>query len=154
MYKRIMVAVDESFMTSQVMETAIELAKATGAQVAICHAIDETILAQREVAMMLPNSVGKTEARMRLGAQGFLDRLLETARAAGVEADIKLVESEEKHVSDMLIDAAGEWQADLLVVGTHGRRGIERFFVGSVAERLVRKGQTSLLLVRGEDPDE
>ena len=154
MYKRIMVAVDESFMTSQVMEAAIELAKATGAQVAICHAIDETILAQREVAMMLPNSVGKTEARMRLGAQGFLDRLLETARAAGVEAEIKLVESEQKHVSDMLIDAAGEWQADLLVVGTHGRRGIERFFVGSVAERLVRKGQTSLLLVRGEEPDE
>jgi nucleotide-binding universal stress UspA family protein len=154
MYKRIMVAVDESFMTSQVMEAAIELAKATGAQVAICHAIDETILAQREVAMMLPNSVGKTEARMRLGAQGFLDRLLETARAAGIEAEIKLVESEQKHVSDMLIDAAGEWQADLLVVGTHGRRGIERFFVGSVAERLVRKGQTSLLLVRGEEPDE
>ena len=154
MYKRIMVAVDESFMTSQVMEAAIELAKATGAQVAICHAIDETSLAQREVAMMLPNSVGKTEARMRLGAQGFLDRLLETARAAGIEAEIKLVESEQKHVSDMLIDAAGEWQADLLVVGTHGRRGIERFFVGSVAERLVRKGQTSLLLVRGEEPDE
>jgi nucleotide-binding universal stress UspA family protein len=63
MYKRIMVAVDESFMTSQVMEAAVELARSTGAQLAICHAIDETILAQREVAMMLPNSVGKTEAR-------------------------------------------------------------------------------------------
>lgn len=154
MYKRIMVAVDESFMTSQVMESAISLAKATGATMAICHAIDETILAQREVAMMLPNSVGKTEARLRLGAQGFLGRLLEAAQAAGIEAEIKLVESEEKHVSDMLINAAADWQADLLVVGTHGRRGIERFFVGSVAERLVRKGQTSLLLVRGEDPDE
>ena len=57
-------------------------------------------------------------------------------------------------VSDMLIDAATEWQADLLIVGTHGRRGIERFFVGSVAERLVRKSQISLLLVRGEEPDE
>ena len=154
MYKRIMVAVDESFMTSQVMESAISLAKATGARMAICHAIDETILAQREVAMMLPNSVGKTEARLRLGAQGFLGRLLEAAQAAGIDAEIKLVESEEKHVSDMLINAAADWQADLLVVGTHGRRGIERFFVGSVAERLVRKGQTSLLLVRGEDPDE
>ncbi|WP_300455240.1 universal stress protein [Accumulibacter sp.] len=154
MYKRIMVAVDESFMTSQVMESAISLAKATGARMAICHAIDETILAQREVAMMLPNSVGKTEARLRLGAQGFLGRLLEAAKAAGIDAEVKLVESEEKHVSDMLINAAADWQADLLVVGTHGRRGIERFFVGSVAERLVRKGQTSLLLVRGEDPDE
>lgn len=154
MYKRIMVAVDESFMTSQVMESAIALAKATGARLAICHAIDQTILAQREVAMMLPNSVGKTEARLRMGAQGFLDRLAGEARAGGVDPEIRLVESEEKHVSDMLIEAAADWQADLLVVGTHGRRGIERFFVGSVAERLVRKGQTSLLLVRGEDPDE
>jgi hypothetical protein len=106
MYKRIMVAVDESFMTSQVMEAAVELAKSTGAQMAICHAVDETILAQREVAMMLPNSVGKTEARMRLGAQGLLGRLAETARAAGIEVEIRLVESEQKHVSDMLIDAA------------------------------------------------
>ena len=153
MYKRIMVAVDESFMTSQVMEAAIELAKATGAQVAICHAIDETILAQREVAMMLPNSVGKTEARLRLGAQAFLDRLAATARAVGVDAEVRIVESEQKHVSDMLIEAAAEWQADLLVVGTHGRRGIERYFVGSAAERLVRKAQVSLLLVRGEEPD-
>jgi nucleotide-binding universal stress UspA family protein len=93
MYKRIMVAVDESFMTSKVMEAAVQLARSNGAQLAICHAIDETILAQREVAMMLPNSVGKTEARMRLGAQGFLGRLAETARAAGVEAEIRLVES-------------------------------------------------------------
>lgn len=154
MYKRIMVAVDESVMTGQVMDNAIELAKTTGAQMAICHAIDEPIFAQRELAMLLPNSVGKTEARLRLGAQGFLGRLLEVALAAGVKAEIKLVECEQKHVSDRLIDAAADWQADLLIVGTHGRRGIERFFVGSVAERLVRKAQTSLLLVRGEESDE
>lgn len=151
MYKKIMVGVDQSFMTSQVIRAAIALARVNEARLAICHAIDETLLAQREVAMMLPNSVGKTEARLRLGAQGFLGRLLETARAAGIEAEIRLIESEDKHVSDMLIEAAGEWQADLLVVGSHGRRGIERFFVGSVAERLVRKAQTSLLLVRGEE---
>ncbi len=153
MYKKIMVGVDQSFMTSQVMRAAIALARVNDARLAICHAIDETLLAQREVAMMLPNSVGKTEARMRLGAQGFLAGLQQEARAAGVDAEIRIVESEEKHVSDMLIEAAGEWQADLLVVGTHGRRGIERFFVGSVAERLVRKGSTSLLLVRGEQEE-
>ena len=153
MYKRIMVAVDESFMTTLVLDAAIELSRASGARLAICHAINETIFARRDMAMMLPNSVGKSEARLRLGAQGFLGRLAETARASGVDPEIRLVESEQQHVSDMLIDAAREWQADLLVVGTHGHRGIERFFVGSVAERLVRKGQTSLLLVRGEQPD-
>jgi len=153
MYKRIMAGVDQSFITSQVLRAAIELARVSHARLAICHAIDETLLAQREVAMMLPNSVGKTEARMRLGAQGFLAGLQQDARAAGIDAEIRIVESEEKHVSDMLIEAAGEWQADLLVVGMHGRRRVERFFVGSVAERLVRKGQTSLLLVRGEEQE-
>ena len=78
----------------------------------------------------------------------------EKVRAAGLDVEIKVVESETTHVSDMLIEAAAEWHADLLIVGTHGRRGIERFFVGSVAERLVRKGRRSLLLVRGEDPDD
>ncbi|MDA0190303.1 MAG: universal stress protein [Proteobacteria bacterium] len=150
MYKRIMVAVDESFMTGKVLDNAIELARMSGARLAICHAVDETIFAHREVEMMLPNSVGKAEYRLRLGAQGFLGKAAETARAAGVEAEIRLIESETRHVSDMLADAASEWQADLLVVGTHGRRGMERFFVGSVAERLVRKAGTSLLLVRGE----
>lgn len=150
MYKRIMVAVDESFMTNKVLTTAIDLAKAGGAQLAICHGVDETIFANRQMEMMMPNSVGKAEYKMRLGAQGFLGKAAETARAAGVEVETRLIESEEKHVSDMLAEAAAEWKADLLVVGTHGRRGMERFFVGSVAERLVRKAETSLLLVRGE----
>lgn len=154
MYKRIMVAVDESVMTEQVLAAAIELAKANAAQMAICHAIDETILARREVAMMLPNSVGKTEARLRLAAQSFLSRLAERARVAGVEAEVTLMESDQKHVSDMLVEAAEAWSADLLVVGTHGHRGIERYFVGSVAERLVRKAKTSILLVRGEEHTE
>ena len=150
MYKRIMVAIDESFMTSRVLETAIELAKAAGARLAICHGVDETIFATRQMEMMLPNSVGKAEYRLRAGAQGFLGKAAETAQAAGVEVEIKLIESEVKHISDMLADAAEEWKADLIVVGTHGRRGMERYFVGSVAERLVRKAETSLLLVRGE----
>ena len=150
MYKRIMVAVDESFMTNKVLDTAIELAKANGAELAICHGVDETIFAHREMEMMLPNSVGKAEYKLRLGAQGFLGKAAEKATAAGVKTETKLIESEEKHVSDMLAEAAAEWKADLLVVGTHGRRGVERFFVGSVAERLVRKAETSLLLVRGD----
>jgi nucleotide-binding universal stress UspA family protein len=150
MYKRIMVAIDESFMTDRVLDTAIELAKVSGAELIICHGVDETIFATRRVEMMLPNSVGKAEYRMRLGAHGFLGHAAEKAKAAGVEAEVRLLESEVKHVSDMLADAAKESQADLIVVGTHGRRGMERFFVGSVAERLVRKAETSLLLVRGE----
>lgn len=150
MYKRIMAGIDESFMTSQVLTTAIELARANAAQLMICHGVDETMFASRQMEAMLPNSVGKVEYKLRVGAQGILGKAADAARAAGVEVEVKLIESEDKHVSDMLADAAAEWKADLIIVGTHGRRGMERFFVGSVAERLVRKAETSLLLVRGD----
>jgi len=48
----------------------------------------------------------------------------------------------------MILEAATRWDADLIVLGTHGRRGFERFLMGSVAENLVRIATTSLLLVR------
>jgi nucleotide-binding universal stress UspA family protein len=48
----------------------------------------------------------------------------------------------------MIIEAAGQWNTDLIVMGTHGRRGFERLLVGSVAEHMIRSVTTSLLLVR------
>lgn len=150
MYLRIIVAIDEGFMSSRVLTAAVDLAQKYDARLLICHAIDETIFAHREVEMMLPNSVGKAEYRLRLGAQGFLVEAAAQARAAGIEAEVKVVESERKSVPDLIAEAASDWQADLIVAGTHGRRGVERFFVGSVAEKLVRKTEVSLLLVRGE----
>jgi len=149
MYKRIMVAIDDSFATSKVLTAAIELAVQQGARLAICHAIDETIFAQREAAIMLSSSVGQVTRNLKNSAQEFVDQAAEMVRKAGVEFETLIVESELGHVADMLAQASAEWQADLLVVGTHGRRGVERFFVGSVAEKLVSKASTSLLLVRG-----
>ncbi|MEI7429423.1 MAG: universal stress protein [Betaproteobacteria bacterium] len=149
MYKRIMVAIDDSFATSKVLDSAIESARQHGAKLAICHAIDETIFAQREAAIMLSSSVGQVTRNLKESAREFVDLAAEKARKAGVEVETLIVESELGHVAEMLAQASAEWQADLLVVGTHGRRGVERFFVGSVAEKLVSKASTSLLLVRG-----
>lgn len=151
MFQRILVAIDDSFMTSKVIDAALSLAKSCNATLGLVHALDETMFNHSNGAdVMLPNSVGKAEFRMRKGAGTFLAKAAEQVEAAGVHAELKLVESETKHISDMLSEAAHDWQADLLVVGTHGRRGVERFFIGSVAERLARKSTTSLLLVRGE----
>ncbi|MCP5267518.1 MAG: universal stress protein [Zoogloeaceae bacterium] len=156
MYKRILVAIDDSFMTDKVLDTAIALSKSCGATLGLLHALDETMFGHHPSAEnLLPNSVGKAEFRMRKGAGAFLDKAAQRVAAAGVEAELKLVESETKHISDMLVDTAKEWNADLLIVGTHGRPGmVERFFVGSVAERIVRRATTSVLLVRGELPSD
>ena len=148
MYQRIMVAIDDSFATSNVLATAIEMAKLSAASLAICHAVDETLFAQKMGEIMLSNSVSAIENNLRGEAKAFLDQAAEVARAAGVAVETRLIASEAKQVADMLAEAASEWHADLLVVGSHGKRGLDRFFVGSVAGRLVQKARTSLLLVR------
>jgi nucleotide-binding universal stress UspA family protein len=58
------------------------------------------------------------------------------------------IESAERRLASMIVDAATTWNADLIVMGTHGRRGFERLLVGSVAEHVIRIATTSLLLVR------
>ena len=148
MYQRIMVAIDDSFATSSVLATAIEMAKQSGASLAICHAVDETLFAQKMGEIMLSNSVTAIENNLRGQAKAFLDQAAEVARAAGVVVETRLIASEAKQVADMLAEAAEKWRADLLVVGSNGQRGLDRFFVGSVASRLVQKARTSLLLVR------
>ncbi len=149
MYQRIMVAIDDSFATSRVLATAIEMAKLSGASLAICHAVDETLFAQKMGEIMLSNSVKSIENNQRGEAQAFVDQAAEVARQAGVAVETRLIASEAKQVADMLAEAASEWRADLLVAGSNDQRGIDRFFVGSVASRLVQKARTSLLLVRG-----
>lgn len=150
MYKRILVAIDNSFMTQRVLDEAIALAKSHGAALCIAHAIDETILAHSNVETLAPSPIGEVESKFRQQGREFLEQAAVTARAAGIEPELKVVDSEEKHVSEILADTATDWQADLLILGTHGRRGLERFFVGSVAERVVRRATCSVLLVRGE----
>ena len=135
MYQRIMVAIDDSFATSNVLATAIEMAKLSAASLAICHAVDETLFAQKMGEIMLSNSVSAIENNLRGEAKAFLEQAAEVARAAGVAVETRLIASEAKQVADMLAEAASEWRADLLVVG-------------SVAGRLVQKARTSLLLVR------
>jgi nucleotide-binding universal stress UspA family protein len=148
MYKRIMAAIDDSFESGRTLPAAIELAALAGARLALCHALDETLFAQRRAEALLSRSISEAEQNLRSGAQEFLDRAASQARAAGVEVETRIIASEVKQVADMLAVAAAEWQADLLVVGTHSHRGLERFFVDSVGERLVNKVKTSLLVVR------
>ena len=147
MYKRIMAAIDDSFASGKTLPAAIELAALSGAKLALCHALDQSLFAQRRAEALLSNSVSQAEQNLHKGAQEFLDQAAALARVAGVDVETRIIDSEVKQVADMLAIAADAWQADLLVVGTHSHRGLERFFVDSVGERLVQKVTTSLLVV-------
>lgn len=148
MHKRIFVAIDSSSTAQKALEEAISLAKAPGASLCIAHAADEGPLTQHGMGLGTYIDIGKVKAEMRESGNALLDHALAKASAAGCPAERMLIESTQRRVAEMIADAAQQWKADLVVVGTHGRRGFERLLVGSVAENLVRIATTSLMLVR------
>lgn len=148
MYTRILVAIDSSNTAKKALDEAIRLACALKAQLCIAHAMDEGPLAQHALGLGTYIDAAKIKGEMREAANALIDTAIGTAAAAGIKAERLLIESEKKRTAEQIADGAREWKADLIVVGTHGRRGVDRFLVGSVAENLTRICETSLLMVR------
>jgi nucleotide-binding universal stress UspA family protein len=148
MHKRIFVAIDDSSTAQKALDEAIDLAVAVGAELCIGTALDEAPLAQHGMGLGSYIDVDRIKQEMRDAGNALLDRAAAKAKGAGCEPYRILMESDKKRLSDMIVDAATQWNADLIVMGTHGRRGFERLLVGSVAEHVIRIATTSLLLVR------
>lgn len=73
------------------------------------------------------------------------------ANKAGVETSSKVIEILGHRPSDVIIDQANKWPADLIVMGTHGLRGLNRMVMGSDAENVLRRSSVPVLLVRAVD---
>lgn len=148
MSKRIFVAIDSSSTAQKALDEALALARALGAELCIANALDEGPLVQHGMGLGSYIDIDKVKAEMRQAGNALLDQAQARASAANCQAERMLIESSEQRVAEMIADAARQWRADLIVLGTHGRRGFERMLVGSVAENLVRIATTSLMLVR------
>lgn len=83
---------------------------------------------------------------VREGSLKALEGAMAAEKAGGVNAVVEL-----GHPAETIIDYAGRHEVDLIVVPTHGRTGMDRFFVGSVAERVVRRAPCPVLVLRAED---
>lgn len=146
MYKQILVAVDGSPHSEWALGHAIGLAANLAATLRIVHVVDTAWL---ELAMeMAIDTMQMSRTRHEAG-----EKLLQDARAsaqgAGLEAEIRLAETgtPTEHVAAILAQMATDWPADLVVLGTHGRRGVERMLLGSVAEGMARRSPVPVLLV-------
>lgn len=87
---------------------------------------------------------------LRDAGQAVIDRGLATVRQSGIEAKGVLRETIGQRVATVIAEAAGEWPADVVVIGTHGRRGVDRLLLGSVAEGVVRLSTQPVLIVPGK----
>ena len=145
MYKRILVPVDGSDTSTLGLREAIGLAKDQNARVRLLHVVDESVLALTpEVGM-----VDISDSLIVAGRQ-TLERAHALAQRQGVKADTAMPENVIGRVADSILDEARNWRADLIVMGTHGRRGVSHMLLGSDAEGVVRGSPVPVLLVRGQ----
>ena len=149
MYTRILVPVDGSPTSNRGLDEAVKLAQLTGAKLRLIHVIDELVYA---VGM---DGMGTMAADLlpllREGGEQILATCRTRVEASGVAVDTVLSDGYVGRVCDRVVAEAAAWHADLIVLGTHGRRGVGRVFLGSDAEQIVRLATTPVLLVRSPE---
>ncbi len=145
MYKRILVPIDGSPASNLGLEEGIKLAKDQNAALRLLHVLNEWL-------MISPDSVGANPAdiqqELRAAGDSLLNEADARARAAGVTATSALIEQLGSPVGAAILKHAEAWPADLIVCGTHGRRGVRRLVLGSDAEYIVRHTRIPVLLRR------
>jgi nucleotide-binding universal stress UspA family protein len=150
MYQRILVPVDGSATSSRGLAEAIELAKSAGGILRVMHVIDEPFMAFGVDGFS--GAPGEIVELMQQAARRIVDEACTTVRAAGVTCDSVIGDTFDGRVCNLVVSAAKDWHADLIVIGTHGRRGVDRLMMGSDAEQILRLAPVPVLLVRGAEP--
>ena len=144
-YKKILVAVDGSPAAQRGLREAIRLARSQRARLFIVHVVNEFMAYNYLESMAIGTDV---RAVLREAGRRILERAQAEARKQGVKAATVMREIVGGAAADPIVRAARKAGADLIVLGTHGRRGVRRLVLGSDAEQVVRTASVPVLLVR------
>ena len=149
MYKRILVAVDGSHTSNWALNEAIRIARESRGELRLVHVLNTVTLSSDGDFYSLPAWLDA----MRQGAETILNEAVARTKQAGVACEGKLLEIDTLgyRIPEMIAEEANTWPADVIVVGTHGRHGMHRLLMGSVAEGVVRMATVPVLLIRGKN---
>jgi nucleotide-binding universal stress UspA family protein len=145
MYQRILVAVDGSAASLRGLDEAVKVAQGAGGKLMIVHVVNELVMTPEYVPSAYYELILQSVRDMGVKV---LEQAVTAAERAGLVCEKKLVETVGGRVADEIVKLAAEWPADLIVMGTHGRRGLKRLALGSDAELVLRLSSTPVLLVR------
>ena len=151
MYQRILVPVDGSNTAQRGLAEAIRLARLTGGQLRLLHRVDALSMTSAMGAYAPFSS--DVLAQMHTDGENLLAQAREQAIAEGVAADTVLDDGVHSRLPDWVGEGARAGPADVVVLGTHGRRGVGRMLLGSDAEQVLRICPVPVLLVRGQDTE-
>jgi nucleotide-binding universal stress UspA family protein len=145
MYKNILVAVDGSAASLRGLDEAIKVAKGVGGKLMLVHVVNELVAAADYVPSVYFDGI--IQALRETGAK-VLEQAMTIARRGEVSAEQRLLETVGGRAADEIVRQARDWPADLIVMGTHGRRGLKRLVMGSDAELVLRLSAVPVLLIR------
>ncbi len=148
MYQRILVPVDGSHTSTLGLQEAIRIAIDQRAKLRIIHVVDELVVAQNFDGYL---NTGDLLDTLRETGKKALQKALALARKRDLKAESAMFESPGGRISEVIVKEAKKWRADLIVMGTHGRRGVTRMVLGSDAEAILRTTPVPVLLVRSPD---
>jgi nucleotide-binding universal stress UspA family protein len=150
MFHRILVPVDGSLTSNRGLDEAITLARDHKAKLCLLHVVDDLAVAGLADTMTYvpPSYIERFREGLRTRGKKVLAGAEAKARKRGVSVEAVLLEALGRQVAEQIIDQAKQWRADLVVIGTHGRRGFSRLVMGSDAEMVVRETPVPVLLVR------
>lgn len=151
MYQRILVPVDGSSTAQRGLAEAIRLARLTGGQLRLLHRLDALSVTSAMGAYGAYG--GDALAQMRTDGENLLAQARALAVAEGVAADVVLDDGVRSRLADWVVEEVRAWPADVVVLGTHGRRGVGRMLLGSDAEQVLRISPVPVLLVRSQDAE-
>jgi nucleotide-binding universal stress UspA family protein len=145
MYRNILVPIDGSDTANRGLEEAIRLAKALGSRIRLVHVVNERNGVPADMVGIDLRSVVEDQRR---GGEEFLAAARERVRKEPIEVDTLLIEAWGDGAGKLIAQQAQDWPAELIVCGTHGRRGIARLLMGSDAEAILRQSPVPVLLIR------
>ncbi|MGA2779608.1 MAG: universal stress protein [Steroidobacteraceae bacterium] len=145
MYQKILVPVDGSDTALLGLNEAVKLAKNQSGAIRLVHIVDEYVLDYAYSPGLYATNVIET---MRATGQSVLDKATALVKESGVPVESVLLETIGGPAADLIVEQAKAWPADLIVIGTHGRRGLRRLAMGSDAEQVLRSAPVPVLLVR------
>jgi nucleotide-binding universal stress UspA family protein len=149
MYKRILLAADGSSTSNAALQETLDLAREGQSRLRLVHVIDSPYDYPDVMYGHVAGDLEELRQAWQKAGRDVVDQALAAARQARLEPESALLESAGRPVSATIAEEAKRWGADLIVVGTHGRRGLDRLLLGSVAEGVARTAPVLVLLVRG-----
>ena len=145
MYPKILVPLDGSDTAAQGLQEAIALARQLKSRLQLLHVVDDYPLMVEMAAVVNFETLRQS---MRQYGQDLLDKAKRLAADQDVEAYTQLCEITHGRVAEAILEQSNALGCKLVVMGTHGRRGLSRTVMGSDAEQVVRGSNVPVLLVR------